>query len=101
MPEASARARFPLPPLQRVMKRARIIVAAALIGFVALVALDHYQPFAYMRVCNLYRDALARVGRKTPPNPDLVFLAIDSASVGLEEKTDLEELYGLKSADSE
>ena len=47
------------------------------------------------------RDALARVGRKAPPNPDLVFLAIDSASVGLEEKADLEELYGFKSADSD
>jgi adenylate cyclase len=83
------------------MKRAHIIVAAALIGFVALVALDQYQPFAYMRVRSLYRDALARVGRKTPPNPDLVFLAIDSSSVGLEEKADVEEFYGFKSADSE
>jgi CHASE2 domain-containing sensor protein len=83
------------------MKRAHIIVAAALIGFVALVALDQSQPFAYMRVRSLYRDALARVGRKTPPNPDLVFLAIDSSSVGLEEKADVEEFYGFKSADSE
>lgn len=82
------------------MKRARIILVAALIGFVALVALDQCQPFAYMRLGNLYRDALARVGRKTPPNPDLVFLAIDSNSVGLEEKADLE-LYDFKSADSE
>jgi adenylate cyclase len=83
------------------VKRARIIVAASLIGFVALVALDQYQPFAYMRVGNLYRDALARLGRKTPPNPDLVFLAIDSNSVGLQEHADLEELYGLKSTDAD
>jgi adenylate cyclase len=83
------------------VKRARIIVAAALVGFVAILALDHYQPFTYMRVRNLYRDALARVGRKTPPNPDLVFLAIDSSSVSLEENTDLGDLYGLKSTDSD
>ena len=83
------------------MKRVRIIVAAALIGFVALIALDQCQPFAYMRVRNLYRDALARIGRKTPPNPDLVFLAIDSNSVGLEENADLEDLYGFKSTDAD
>ena len=83
------------------MKRARIIVAAASFAFVALVALDQCQPFTYMRVRNLFRDALARVGRKTPPNPDLVFLAIDSNSVGLEENADLEDLYGFKSTDSD
>ena len=83
------------------MKRTRIIVAAALIGSVVLVALDHCQPYAYMRVCNLSRDALSRLGRKTPPNPDLVFLAIDSNSVSLEEDADLGELYGFTSTDSE
>jgi len=83
------------------VKRVPIIVAAAIFGFVALVALEQYQPFAYMRVSNLYRDALARVGRKTPPNPDLVFLAIDSNSVGLEENADLGDLYGLKAGDSD
>ena len=51
----------------------------AAIGVVlALVALDQYLPFAYMRVCNLTRDALARVGRKTPPNPDLLTKSIDA-----------------------
>jgi adenylate cyclase len=82
------------------VKRARIIVAAALVGFVALVALDQYQPFTYVRVRNLYRDALSRLGRKTPPNPDLVFIAIDSNSVSLEEDVDLRDLYGFKSTDS-
>ena len=75
-------------------------MAAALVGFVALVALDQYQPFTYVRVRNLYRDALSRLGRKTPPNPDLVFLAIDSNSVGLEADADLRDLYGFKSTDS-
>jgi adenylate cyclase len=83
------------------VKRVPIVIAAALFCFVALVALDHYQPFAYMRVSNLCRDALARFGRKTPPNPELVFLAIDSNSVGLEENTDFGDLYGFKSSDSD
>jgi adenylate cyclase len=83
------------------IKRARIVVAAALLGFVAFVVIEHYQPLAYLRFCNLYRDALTRVARKTPPNPDLVFLAIDSPSVGLQEKADVEDLFGLKSVDSD
>ena len=87
--------------LGRLVNRSRIIVAAAVAGFVALVALDQSQPFAYMRIGHLYGDALARIGRKTPPNPDLVFLAIDSNSVGLEADADLGKLYGFKSADSD
>jgi len=99
LPKLGARAWLRLR--QHSMKRARIIVAAALTGLVVLVALDQFQPYAYMRVCSLYRDTLSRVGRTTPPNPDLVFLAIDSNSVSLEEKADLSELYGFKSTDSD
>jgi len=83
------------------MKRASIMAAAGLICFAALLALEHYRPFAYVHIRNLYRDALSRVGRKTPANPKLVFLAVDSASVGLDEKADIDEFYGLKFADSE
>jgi adenylate cyclase len=82
------------------MKRALIITSLALVCLGALLLLDHYEPFAYLRVRNLYQDALARSGRTTPRNPDLVFLAIDSDSVGLEETADVEQLYGLKAADS-
>lgn len=53
------------------------------------------RPFAYQRLQNVYRDAVARVGRTTPANPQLVFLAIDSASVNIEPQGDIEQLYGL------
>lgn len=65
-----------------------------------MLALDLFAPFGYVRTRNILRDAFARAGRKTPANPDLVFLAIDSDSVGLEETADIEELYGLTDAKS-
>ncbi len=84
------------------MSRKRI-VAASVIAFVclcAVVLLDNLAPFAYVSVRNGLRDAIARAGRKTPENPDLVFLAIDSDSVSLEEDADIQELYGLTEADT-
>jgi adenylate cyclase len=68
-----------------------------LLCLVALTALDLVAPFAYVRARNLLRDAITRAGRKTPPNPNLVFLAIDSASVG-QDVLDLGELYDLSEA---
>jgi adenylate cyclase len=82
------------------MKRALLISLVALICLGGLVLLDFYQPFAYVRLRNLYQDALARAGRTAPKDPNLVFLAIDSDSIGLEETTDLEQLYGLQDASS-
>src|SRR5205823_11798294 len=55
---------------------------------------DTFQPFAYLRLRNLYRDAVSRAGRTTRPNPDLVFLAIDAASVSLDQD-DIDQAYGL------
>lgn len=76
--------------------RRRIIIgiAIALLVFVAVVALDLFEPFTYMRSRNFVRDAIARAGRKTPPNPDLVFLAIDSESVSSTEDEEVDEIYG-------
>ncbi|MEY2497726.1 MAG: adenylate cyclase [Verrucomicrobiota bacterium] len=82
------------------MKRALIITSVALVCLGALLLLERYEPFAYLRVRNLYQDTVARAGRTTPRNPELVFLAIDSDSVGLEEIADIEQLYGLNAADS-
>ena len=81
-------------------KRILVIGAIALLVLAAIVALDLFAPFAYVRTRTLLRDAIARAGRKAPPNPDLVFLAIDSDSVSLEEEADIEEMYGLHEADS-
>ncbi|MDP9005039.1 MAG: CHASE2 domain-containing protein, partial [Verrucomicrobiota bacterium] len=83
------------------MKRALIIGCVAVVCFLALTLLELYQPFTYLRARNLYQDALTRAGATTPPNPDLVFLAIDSDSVGLEETADIKELYGLTDSNAE
>jgi adenylate cyclase len=81
-------------------RRALIISAFAIVCFVAVLLLDAIQPLAYLRLRNLYRDAISRAGRTTPPNPDLVFLAIDAASVSLDEN-DIDQAYGLANDNSE
>ncbi len=80
------------------MKRTLLISLAALICLGGLFFLEFYEPFAYVRVRNLYQDAIARAGEKAPRDPNLVFLAIDSDSTGLDETEDLNQLYDLKSA---
>ncbi len=79
-------------------KRFLVVSGIAALCLAGLLSLEHFAPFAYTRARNLLRDAITRAGRRTPPNPDLVFLAIDSDSVGLEEGADIEELYGLTNA---
>jgi adenylate cyclase len=81
-------------------KRFSIISGVALLCFVGVIALEQIRPFAYLRLRNLYRDALSRAGRRTAPNPDLFFLAIDADSVGLDE-IDINEFYGLTNKQSE
>ncbi|MDQ6860343.1 MAG: adenylate/guanylate cyclase domain-containing protein [Verrucomicrobiota bacterium] len=81
-------------------KRILAIGVIALVALGGTVALDVSAPFAYLRTRNLLRDAITRAGRKTPANPDLVFLAIDSDSVGLEEGADIDEMYELHDNDS-
>ena len=76
-------------------KRSATICAIATACLAGVLALNETRPFAYLSARNLLRDAIGRAGRPTAPNPDLVFLAIDSASVSLEEGTDLREMYGI------
>jgi adenylate cyclase len=81
-------------------KRAIAVSTIALLCFGGLIALDNLEPFAYVSTRNTLRDAIARAGRTTPPNPNLVFLAIDSDSVSLEEDADITELYGVSESDA-
>jgi adenylate cyclase len=76
-------------------RRTATLCAIAAACFAGVVVLVETQPFAYLSARNLLRDAIARAGRPAPANPDLVFLAIDSASVSLEEGTDLKEMYDI------
>lgn len=84
------------------MSRTRIIIVGlvSLLCLAGILALERLQPLSYLTLQNLLRDAVTRAGRATPPNSQLVFLAIDSDSVGLEEGADIKELYGLTDANS-
>lgn len=80
-------------------KRILVISGLAFVTITIVSALDLGRPFIYLRLCNLYRDGLSRGGRTTSANPELVFLAIDAASVNLDE-SDIEDLFNLGSDDS-
>jgi adenylate cyclase len=80
------------------MKRALLISLVALICLGGLFFLESSEPFAYLQLRNVYRDAVARAGDKASPDPNLVFLAIDSDSTSLDETEDLNQLYDLKFA---
>jgi len=81
-------------------RRISFISGFAVLVSVAFGTLEVKQPLAYTRLCNLYRDAIARAGRTAPPNPNLVFLAIDASSVSLDE-TDIDEVFGLNQSNSD
>ena len=64
------------------------------------IALELFRPAFYVQVEYRLRDLIARSGRTTPPNPDLVFLAIDRASVmTLEPDLDLNGLLASSASD--
>src|SRR5438874_13785331 len=73
----------------------RIVVAILLVALCAGAAslLDLFPPSYYLQTESRLRDALARSGRTTSANPNLLFLAIDSDSVSLDETLDLEGLF--------
>ena len=80
-------------------RRVLVISGIALVIISIVAALDVFRPYAYLRLCNLYRDGLSRGGQTTPANSDLVFLAIDAPSVNLDEN-DIEDLFNLGTQDS-
>lgn len=81
-------------------RRVYIIFGLALLSLIGVLWLDAWQPFAYVRLRNLYRDAVCLYGRKAPANPNLVFLGIDAASVNLD-ATDVDEVFGLRDSASD
>jgi adenylate cyclase len=75
------------------------IFAAALAVGVVAAQLLHFGPAE--RVELAIQDALARAGRPAPVDPDLVFLAVDTASASLDPGTDLGEFLELDDAPPE
>ena len=82
------------------LKRPIVLCGIAGVCFAALMFQEREQPLVLLRLRNLARDAVAQAGRTTQSNPDLVFLAIDSDSVGLDATTDIKQLYGLSNDES-
>jgi adenylate cyclase len=75
--------------------RSRILIGLALLCYCLIYQVDRTEPLFYTRLCNVYRDAIARSGRLAPANPDLVFLAIDADSVNLDPTIDAIDSYGI------
>ena len=83
------------PAASEIMSRRRTIIVVLLTALCAGVAIliDFVPPGYYLQTESRLRDVIARSGRTTPINPDLVFLAIDSGSVTLDEDLDINGLF--------
>jgi signal transduction histidine kinase len=85
---------------QSMFRRRILTIVLLTIGCAAFgIALELFRPAFYVQVEYRLRDLIARSGRTTPPNPDLVFLAIDSASVTLDPELDLNGLLSSSASD--
>ena len=82
-------------------RRTLVVLLLATLCAAAATLLDFTSPSFYRQTESSVRDAIARAGRTTPANPDLVFLAIDSDSVTLDETLDLQGLFSSSSRDPE
>jgi signal transduction histidine kinase len=92
-----------LPAEFQIVFRRRIITVVLLTTLCASVAtwLHLKPPTYYIQTEYRLRDMLARAGRTTPANPDLIFLAIDSDSVTLDPDIDLNGLFPSTASDPE
>mgnify|MGYP003694387809 CR=1 FL=1 len=80
-------------------RRTLVVLLFATLCAAAATLLDFTSPDYYRQTESRIRDAIARSGRTTPANPDLLFLAIDSDSVTLDETLDLQGLFSSSSSD--
>ena len=92
-----------LPAASEIMFRWRIMIVVLLTTLCAGAAtwLDWKRPTYYVQAEYRLRDVIARSGRTTPVNPNLVFLAIDSDSVTLDEDLDVNRLFPSSAHDPE
>lgn len=90
-----------LPASSQIMLRRRTITVVLLTALCAGMAawVELKRPAPYVQAEYRIRDLIARSGRTTPPNPDLVFLAIDSNSVTLDKTLDLEGMFSSSTSD--
>jgi hypothetical protein len=82
-------------------RRTLVVLLLAMLCAAAATLLDFTSLSYYGPAESRLRDAIARSGRTTPANPNLLFLAIDSDSVALDETLDLQGLFSSSSSDPE
>jgi signal transduction histidine kinase len=80
-------------------RRTLVVFLFATLCGAAGTLLDFSAPRYYRQTESAFRDAIARSGRTTPANPELLFLAIDSNSVTLDATLDLQGLFSSNSSD--
>ena len=90
---------FPASSLSMFRRRILTIGLLTIVCAAFGIALELFRPAFYVQVEYRLRDLIARSGRTTPSNPDLVFLAIDSASVTLDPELDLNGLLSSSASD--
>src|SRR5437016_6712408 len=78
-----------------------VVLLLATLCATAATLLDFASPSYYGQTESRVRDAIARLGRTTPANPNLLFLAIDSDTVSLDETLDIEGLFSSSSSNPE
>src|SRR5260370_16091735 len=76
-----------------------VVLLLATLCATAATLLDFTSPSYYGQTESRVRDTIAGSGRTTPANPDLLFLAIDSDSVTLDETLDLQGLFSSSASD--
>jgi len=84
-----------LPAPSQIVFRRRVTIVLLLTALCAGIAawLELKRPTYYVQAEYRLRDMIARSGRTTPPNSDLVFIAIDFDSVNLDGVLDVEGLF--------
>src|SRR5437588_677716 len=92
---------FPLPPTIMSRRRTDVVLLLAVLCAAAATLLDLIAPTSYGQTESRVRDSIARAGRKTPAHPELLFLAIGSASVTLDATLELRGLFSSSSSDPE
>jgi signal transduction histidine kinase len=90
---------FPAPSRSMFRRRIAIVILLAALCAGLAMTVELIRPAPYVQAEYRLRDLIARSGRTTPPNPDLVFLAIDSASVSLDPELDVNGLLASSAHD--
>jgi two-component sensor histidine kinase/CHASE2 domain-containing sensor protein len=77
-------------------RRTILISLVALVATLCCAAILRLPNSALSRAELAARDVLSRHGKRAPASPELIFLAVDNASISLEAGADLQTLFGIE-----